>query len=192
MRSVVVSLPKPLAYFGLGYCSRGMLKGRLAIPLHDQQGRLIGYAGRVVNDSDVSEKNPRYRFPGKRERAGKVIEFRKTRFLYNGYRFKTAVEDLIVVEGFVSVWWFHQNGFSQAVATMGSDCSDRQAELIISLAKPDGRIWIIPDGNEAGERLAESLLQQLSPFRFVRWVKLENGKQPTDLTPDILQSLLGT
>ena len=143
----------------------------------------------MVNDGEVSEQNPRYRLPGKRVRAGKVLEFRKTRFLYNGYRFKTAVEDLIVVEGFVSVWWFHQSSLSQTVATMGSDGSDRQAELIVSLVKPQGRIWLVPDGNEAGERLAQSLLHQLSPSRFVRWVKLENGKQPTDLPSNNLESL---
>jgi DNA primase len=33
-----------IRHFGLGYCKRGMLKGRIAIPLHDHQGQLIGYS----------------------------------------------------------------------------------------------------------------------------------------------------
>src|SRR5438128_8456338 len=46
--------------FGLGYCSKGYLTGRIAIPLHDEQGHLIGYAGRIVDESLISEENPRY------------------------------------------------------------------------------------------------------------------------------------
>ena len=53
----------------------------------------------------ITEDNPRYRFPGKRERDGKLFEFRKTLFLYNGFRIKAPVDDLIVVEGFTGVWW---------------------------------------------------------------------------------------
>jgi DNA primase len=180
--------PETIAYFGLGFCSRGMLKDRVAIPLHDQDGKLIGYAGRVVNDAAISEDNPRYRFPGARERNGKVFEFRKTLFLYNGFRIKAPVDGLIVVEGFTSVWWLHQNGLPHVVATMGCGCSERQTELIVSLVSPAGRAWIVPDGNKAGERLAQSLLGQVSPHRFVRWVKLDGDKQPTDLSEEQLKS----
>ncbi len=116
------------------------------------------------------------------------FEFRKTLFLYNGFRFEEPLDDLVVVEGFASVWWLTQNGLSYAVATMGSDCSQEQAELIASLVKPGGRIWIAPDGDEAGEKYAQSLLLQLSPHRLVRWVKLETGKQPTDLPKEELKA----
>jgi DNA primase len=169
-------------HFGLGFCSRGMLKDRVAIPLHDHDGKLIGYAGRVVDDEAITEDNPRYRFPGERERDGKIFEFRKTLFLYNGFRFKSPLDDLIVVEGFASVWWLFQSGLPHTVATMGADCSERQAELIVSLVKPGGRVWVMPDGNEAGERCALAILRQVSPHRFVRWVKLTDSKQPTDLS----------
>src|ERR1039458_7636107 len=96
--------PETNERFDLGFCSRGMLKDRVAIPLQDAAGRLIGYAGRVVDDSTITEDNPRYRFPGERNRDGKIFEFRKTLFLYNGYRIKAPVDDLVVVEGFTGVW----------------------------------------------------------------------------------------
>jgi DNA primase len=169
-----------IEHFGLGYCSRGFLKGRVAIPLRDQEGRLVGYAGRVVDDTLVSEENSRYKFPGKRKVEGTVHEFRKTLFLYNGFRIKVPVDQLVVVEGFTSVWWLTQHGLPHVVATMGADCSERQAELIVSLVKPEGRVWIAPDADKAGERHAQSLLLQLSPHRSVRWLKLDAGKQPTD------------
>jgi DNA primase len=174
--------------FGLGHASRGSLKDRIAIPLHDQAGQLVGYAGRVVDDSTIGEENPRYRLPTKRERSGVIHEFRKTLFLYNGYRIKEPVDDLVVVEGFPSVWWFHQGGIPNVVATMGSDCSDEQAQLIASLVRPHGRIWIIPDGDEAGERYAATLLLKLSPHRLVRWIQLAADDQPTDLSVEQLKS----
>jgi DNA primase len=172
--------PRTIDHFGLGFCSRGLFKDRVVIPLHDHKGRLVGYAGRVVDDTLIDENTPRYRFPSSRERHSKVFEFRKTRFLYNGFRITAPVDDILVVEGFTSVWWLNQNGFPNVVATMGADCSERQAELIVSLLNPAARVWIVPDGDSAGERLAQSSLLLLSPHRLVRWIKLEKDKQPTD------------
>lgn len=180
--------PETIQRFGLGYCSRGLLKSRVAIPLHDASGALVGYGGRVVDDSTITEDNPRYRFPGERKRDGKIFEFRKTLFLYNGYRLKAPVDDLIVVEGFTSVWWLDQNGQSDVVATMGADCSERQAELIVAMVKPGGHVWIAPDGDAAGERHAQTLLARISPHRLVRWVKMAEGKQPTDLSREQLNT----
>jgi DNA primase len=180
--------PETIRHFGLGYCGRGLLKTRVAIPLHNVDGKLVGYAGRVVDDSTITDENPRYRFPGKREKDGTMFEFRKTLFLYNGYRIKAPVENLIVVEGFTGVWWLVQHGLPPVVATMGADCSETQAELIVSLVKPNGRVWIAPDGDKAGERHAQTLLTLISPYRFVRWVKMANDKQPTDFSMEQLKT----
>ena len=179
--------PETIRHFSLGYCGRGLLKTRLAIPLHDASGKLVGYAGRVVDDSIITEDNPRYRFPGKREKDGTVFEFRKTLFLYNGFRIKGPVADLIVVEGFTGVWWLNQHGVSLVVGTMG-DCSEQQAALIVSLVKPDGHVWLAPDGDKAGDRHAQTMLTFISPHRFIRWVKLADGKQPTDLSREELKT----
>ena len=176
-----------LDYFGLGYCSRGSLTGRVAIPLHDSGGRLIGYAGRVVDDSLITDDNPRYRLPTKRERDGRVCEFRKTLFLYNGYRVKGR-GGLIVVEGFPSVWWLTQHGHTSVVATMGAECSDEQAELMVSMLSSLGYVWVMSDGDKAGEKFAQSILAKISPYRFVRRTVLDKGRQPTDLSADELKS----
>lgn len=146
----------------------------------------------LVDDKLITEENPRYRFPGERKRDGKLFEFRKTLFLYNGFRFKEPVDDLIVVESFTSVWRLVQNGLPDVVATMGSDCSEKQAELIVSLVKLGGRVWTLSDGDSAGERHAVSVLSQVSPHRWVRWVKLDESKQPTDLPAERLTAYLKT
>ena len=58
--------PVTIQEFGLGYCNKGMLKERIAIPIHDPAGMLVGYAGRVVDDRAISENNPKYKLPAAR------------------------------------------------------------------------------------------------------------------------------
>jgi len=178
-----------ISNFELGYCVRGLMQGRIAIPLHNHHGELIGYAGRIVDDANIDEENPKYLFPGSREREGKEHRFAKSHFLYNGNAVSAPVDDLIVVEGFTSVWWLWQHGYQNVVALMGSSCSVEQAWLIAGLVSHSGRVWIMPDRDDAGERCAHSVLTQVGWQRFCRWIKLDQG-QPTDLAADALSKLL--
>jgi DNA primase len=175
--------------FGLGYCERGLMKGRIAIPLHDAKGALIGYAGRIVDEEAIGENTPRYLFPGSRERNGTRHVFRKSAFLYNGFRVENPAR-LVVVESFTAVWWLTQAGITNVVAFMGASCSETQAGLLRDLVPEDRSIWIFPDGDKAGERMAEEALVLLAPYRFVRLVKLPEGQQPTDLSPEELRRRL--
>lgn len=176
--------------FGLGYCSRGLFAGRLAIPLHDSDGRLVGYAGRVIDDTTISEDNPKYKFPGRRKRKGVLHVFSKSLLLYNAHRIVVPETDLVVVEGFAAVWWLWQADIPNVVATMGASCSREQADIIVSLLAERGRIWIFTDGDAAGERCATDIFAHVAPHRFVRWVKVGGGKQPTAFSPDVLKTLL--
>jgi DNA primase len=183
--------PETIEHFGLGYCSRGYLAGRIAIPLHDSEGKLIGYAGRLVDDKAISEDEPKYKLPGRRERQGKILEFRKSLFLYNGHALKAPVNDLIVVEGYPAVWWLWQWQYRTVVGLMGASCSNEHAEIIVQSVTPEGRVWVLSDGDDAGEKCAASVLTQVAPYRLCRWVKLDK-RQPTDLTPGDLAELLWT
>ncbi len=119
-----------------------------------------------------------------------MYEVHKSLLLYNAHQIKEPVDNLVVVEGFPSVWWLHQNGVPHVVATMGSDCSERQAELVAKLVKPDGRVWLFPDGDAAGEKFAQSFLLKAAQHRFTRWVKLGVNQQPTAFTAGELQKFL--
>jgi DNA primase len=175
--------------FGLGYCHRGLMKGRIAIPLHDKDGALIGYAGRIVDEEATGKDTPRYLFPGSRERNGTRHEFRKSAFLYNGFRVENPSQ-LVVVESFTAVWWITQAGITNVVALMGASCSDSQAALLRDLVPEGGSIWLFPDGDKAGERMAEEALVLIAPHRFVRWVKIEERQQPTDVGREELYAKL--
>ena len=53
--------PSTIERFGAGYCTKGLLKGRLAIPVYNRGGELVAYAGLAVGEDD----SPRYLFPPK-------------------------------------------------------------------------------------------------------------------------------
>ncbi len=178
-------------FFGLGFCNRGMLKGRVAIPIQDPKGQLVGYAGRLTKDEEIRKENPKYLFPGTRVKDDVILEFRSSLLLYNCHGIKEPMDHLFVVEGFPATWWLWQADYRNVVALMGSSCSDEQGKLIIDLVKPDGKVWHLPDGNDAGRRCALSLLERVSPHRFVRWIRLTDEEQPTDLMPDELMAVFG-
>lgn len=165
------------------------MQDRIAIPVHDSAGQLVGYAGRLVDDRKVSDEKPKYLFPGPRERDGKRWEFHKSELLYNLHGIEKPAHDLIIVEGFASVWWLHQHGWPNAVALMGNSISSAQADSVRNVLQVDGRLWILTDGDEAGERCAVDIFQKASPDPFVRWIPLVDC-QPTGLTKTQLAKLL--
>lgn len=182
--------PQTIWRFGLGFCSRGLMAGRIAIPLYDLEDRLVGYAGRLVDDSRASAENPKYRFPARRDHQGVVHEFRKSHLLYGANRIQAPVDHLVVVEGFPSVWWLDQAGISNVVAVMGSACSREQAAIILAKTTDAARITILPDGDEAGKRFCLSVFEAVAGKRWVRWVPLEPNRQPTNLRSEVLKQLL--
>jgi len=180
-----------MANFGVGYCARGSLANRIAIPLHDAEGHLVGYAGRVLADDTISEENPKYRLPSRRERNGVMLEFRKSHLLYNANRIKAPADTLVVVEGFPSVWWLTQAGIANVVAVMGSSMSPEQAAIVKAMTTPEARVWIMPDGDDAGLRLASDAMTAVGDQRWTRWVALGPDQQPTALPPDELHGCFG-
>jgi DNA primase len=182
--------PETVAHFGLGCCARGLMQGRIAIPLRNPKGQLIGYAGRVIDDTLITDENPKYRFPAPREHEGKRFEFSKSLFLYNGHSVAAPAEDVIVVEGFASVWWLHQHGQPNVVGLMGANASPEQAALIVGMVPRRGRVWVFSDGNQAGRYCAEGLFRLVAPYRFIRWIELQDGRKPTSCNADELRTLL--
>jgi len=179
-------LPETVAYFGLGFCSRGRISGRIGIPLHNLAGQLVGYVGRSIDD----DAQPKYLFPSTRKHENVTYEFRKTGLLYNAHRIKTPVHELILVEGFPSVWWLTQNGFPNCVAVMGSSLSEEQAKIVCSLVLPEGEVLILSDGDKAGAMFAEQASARLSKDRIVRPIPLAKDEQPTDKSRNELQLLV--
>jgi DNA primase len=185
--------PEVIEHFGLGFCSKGLMKDRVVIPLRDHEGSLVGYAGRVVDDSLITDDNPRYRFPSGREKHGIYYDFQKSLFLYNGCQFNSDQPDsdeIIVCESFTAVWHLQGLGIRCVVSVMGASCSHEQGDLIAKIVRPDGLVTILTDGDDAGEGCAISIFMETASRRRVRWAKLHDGKQPTDLRKQELEYLV--
>jgi DNA primase len=170
-----------VARFGLGFCNRGFLSGRIATPLCDDAGELIGYAGLAVNDTGRRTGDPRYLFPASREHDGVLHVFDPCKFLYNGYRVGKGAKDLIVVRDCHTVWHLLQGGFPNVVALMGDDCSEDQAALIPLLTADTARIWLLTDSSVASENTGQTFLPQVASSRLCRWLKVAKEQE---IAPD--------
>ncbi len=151
--------PETIIDFGLGYCSKGMMADRIAIPIHNVKGEVVAYAGRLIGAPP--EGAPKYKLPP---------GFRKSQELFNIDRaIKEPKEHpLIIVEGFFDVMKLHQHGYRKVVALMGSTLSATQEELIKRHTNSQSQIIVMLDENEAGRAGREDIACRLSKFCFVR------------------------
>jgi len=159
------------ATFGVGlFSGRGTMSGRVVIPIHNELGKLIAYAGRAVDDSE-----PKYKLP-----AG----FHKNHALFNLHR--VSGETVIVVEGFFDCMKVHQAGLRNVVALMGSVLSAEQHEVLLRFKN----VILFLDGDEAGAAATRESGAKLMYSHFVRAVSLAQGVQPDQLSSgDLLQIL---
>lgn len=170
--------PETVKHFGLGFCMKGMMAGRIVIPIHNELGELVAYCGRAVS-ADQIEKEGKYKLPPK---------FVKLQVVYNLNRQSKGEKLLIVVESYLSVFRLHQAGFPNTVALMGSVLGDRQAELIVSFLGPAGRVLLALDADEDGEKCADDCLLRLGHKLFVRAVDFsEYGRKPHHLSVETIR-----
>ena len=167
--------PATARLFGVGiYDGHGFLAGRCVIPIRDEKGQLVAYAGRAVNGEE-----PKYRFPP---------GFRKSQVLFNLDRaMRTASCNVIVVEGFFDALKVHQAGHT-VVALMGASFSQRQSELLLSHF---ASATLMLDGDETGRRATEFIVQLLIAKLPIHKVELPNHIQPDQLSSAEINVLVG-
>lgn len=162
--------------FGLGYFSgKGSMAGRVVIPIHDEHGQLVAYAGRAIDNSE-----PKYKLP---------VGFHKSLVLYNLHRVADESSKrrvVVVVEGFFDCMKVTAAGFP-CVALMGSSLSEAQGELLASHFKA---CWLMLDGDEAGRAAMVDIAGRLSRLMWVRCAALPDGKQPDSMNAEEIKALL--
>ena len=168
--------------FGIGYCAKGMMADRIAIPIHDPQGEVVAYAGRFPGEApgDV----PKYKLPQ---------GFRKSIELFNIDRAlkEPADKPLVIVEGFFDCMMLHQNGCKKTVALMGSSLSGAQEEMIRKSVDRRTQIILMLDEDEAGRAGREDIAVRLAKFAFVKiHVFPEENQQPEHLSAEEVAQLI--
>jgi DNA primase len=169
--------------FGVGFCDKGMMAGRIAIPIHNPNGEVVAYAGRFP--SEPAEETPKYKLPQ---------GFRKSLELFNVDRAAKEPPEviLVIVEGFFGCMKLHQYGCTRTVALMGSTMSAAQEELIRKLTDDRSQVIVMLDEDEAGRAGREDIATRLSRFCFVKiHVFAQEGQQPEDLSAEDVQQLVG-
>ena len=169
--------------FGLGHCSRGLFKGWIVIPVHNENGELVAYAGRWPGENPP-EGEDRYKVPP---------GFLKSLVVFNLNRVKEMAEEkgLVVVERFFALFALWQAGFKNVAALMGSSMSPEQEDLIVEAVGKNGRVILIFDGDKAGQECTDQAMTRLGSRVFVKAIKLDEGLQPDKLTKEEINNLLG-
>ncbi len=170
--------PATVEYFGLGVAGKGSMAGRLAIPIHNEASELVAYAGRWVgSDAELPAGEGKYKLP-----AG----FHKGLVVFNAHRVPEGTKRVILVEGFWSCFWLHQNGFANVVSVMGSAITPQQVEL---LARRYKGVQVFFDGDDAGREGSCKVALELAPRLWVRIVDCPDGLQPDRLPAHELKRL---
>lgn len=173
--------------FGLGYFAgdKGLMVGRVVIPIHNIRGELVAYAGRWPG-APPNDETGKYKLPP---------NFKKARELFNLDRAVKEPLDkpLVIVEGFFDAIKLHQNGWRKVVAIMGSTMSAAQEELIRTHTNAGSQVIVMLDEDDAGRAGRENIAVRLSKFCFVKIHVLgKPNTQPEQLSAkDVRQILEG-
>jgi DNA primase len=160
--------------FHMGYCKRGIMKDRIAIPIIDVERYIVAYAGRAVNDN----QSPRYLFPK---------NFKKSQNLFNIQSITPKSDKpVFLMEGFFACIHIVKAGFD-AIALMGTTVSPYQLSLMKDTCRP---YILMMDGDEAGRKATPIIENKFNLFQIpFRTVNLSDGKQPDQLENDYLKAI---
>jgi len=168
--------------FGIGFCAKGMMANRIAIPIHNTEGNVVAYAGRWPGEP--SEDTPKYKLPQ---------GFKKSVELFNLDRAikEKPNQPLVIVEGFFDCMKIHQCGHRKVVALMGATMSPSQEELIRKHTARNSHVIVMLDENEAGQAGRQDIACRLSKHCFVRVHEFDRPDiEPEHLGAEDLKQIL--
>ena len=150
---------------GLLMNNRFLFANRIIIPIRDEQGRVIGFAGRRLPQDD---KGGKYINPP----ATPLYEKNKVLFgLDRARRALRAGQPLILVEGPLDAIALEQSGVEGAVASSGTAFTEEQAALMARRSREISPLLLF-DGDRAGQEAAQKAAELL----------LRHGLNPRALT----------
>ena len=164
---------------------RGMERfaGRIIFPIRDENGRLVGFSGRITFDPTPEQKKKTSKYMNSSTSA----LFKKSHLLYGMHKAGNFIRNegvAFLVEGYKDVIAMVAGGFPNTVAQCGAAFTQEQAQLLKKYTK---RVAVLMDADERGRDIAAAAIQMLQ----------KNGIQTSDLVlpkgddPDSLFRRLG-
>ena len=143
-------------------------RNRVIFPIINTSGDIIGFGGRVMDDSKPKYLN-----------SSDTPGFKKSRNLFAlNFAKNHCSERLILCEGYMDVIACHAAGFENAVATLGTALTSEQARL---MAKHTKQVLIAYDSDEAGQNATRKAIRMLSEVGLeVRVLHMEGAKDPDE------------
>ena len=126
-------------------------KGRVLFSIRDVQCRPVGLGGRVLPGLSDS--------PAKYVNSPETPLFAKSHLLYGLDVAREAIRKsrtALVMEGYTDCIVAHQYGFTDAVAVLGTALGEAHVRILKRFAD---RIVLVLDGDEAGQRRANEVLE---------------------------------
>ena len=157
-------------------------RNRLMFPIIDVRGNVIGFGGRVLDDSTPKYLN-----------TSETMIFNKRKNLFGlNYAKKSKLGYMILVEGNIDVVSLHQYGFDCAVASLGTSLTEEHAAL---LSRYTEQVVLTYDSDEAGQRAAQRAIPMLEKAGIrVKVLQMKNAKDPDEFLkkfgPDRFKLLL--
>ncbi|HCX74004.1 MAG TPA: DNA primase [Candidatus Cloacimonas sp.] len=122
-----------------------LFRQRLMFPIHSSSGNVIAFGGRVLDSEQPG---------GKYINSPTTDIYQKGTELYGLFKTKYEISKLdyaLVSEGYMDFLRLHENGFHNAVASLGTALTDQQIKLLSRFSQ---KIYILYDGDMAGRKAA--------------------------------------
>jgi DNA primase len=149
-------------------------RGRVMFPIRDKRGRIVGFGGRVLDDSMPKYLN-----------SPETPIFHKSNEIYGLYellRKQGKPKRILIVEGYIDVIILASYGIHNAVATLGTATSQAHLDLLFRFA-PELVFCFDGDnaGREAAWRAMEPAFSALKEGRQIRIMLLPKEHDPDSL-----------
>ncbi len=143
-------------------------RNRVMFPIIDVKGNVIGFGGRVMDDSKPKYLN-----------SPETPVFNKSRNLFGLNLAKRGKgENCLLTEGYMDTIALHQGGFSTAVASLGTSLTEGHAKLI---SRYFPHVVLAYDSDGAGVNATQRAIPLLEKAGLaVRVLQMEGAKDPDE------------
>ncbi|MDD3226698.1 MAG: DNA primase [Tissierellia bacterium] len=144
-------------------------RNRVIFPIFDVNKRIIGFGGRVIDDSMPKYLN-----------SPESLIFNKGYNLYGIHLARESVRNnsFILVEGYMDVIKMHVHGYTTAVAALGTSFTENQVKLLKRYSKS---FYIAFDSDEAGQKASLKAINMLKKNNLkAKIIIMKDAKDPDE------------
>jgi DNA primase len=146
-------------------------RDRIMFPIRNLKGQVIGFGGRILDKGEPKYLN-----------SPETSLFKKGQTLYGLFEARKYIREkdyVLVCEGYMDVVALAQTGFPNAVATLGTACTDHHVQLLL---RHTDRVVFSFDGDSAGKKAAkrafEASIPLLADDKEIRFLFLPEEHDP--------------